>query len=119
MEPQAALVGPDGAVHLHAKTAIDLHLAVVVHPRNTEQDDSFGLDQPLEDLGLAVGRIGLDHGHHRLDHFVDGLVKLGLAGVLGDDLLHEIANFIVNRRRLTLRNVEIDAVHGFHLGGPP
>ena len=38
MEPQAALVGADGAVHLDAEAAVDLHLAAVVDPRHAEHD---------------------------------------------------------------------------------
>ena len=38
MQAQATLIGADGAVELHAHAAVDLHLAVVVHPRNAEND---------------------------------------------------------------------------------
>ena len=38
MEPQAALVGADGAVELHAVAAVHLHLALIVHPGHAEKD---------------------------------------------------------------------------------
>ena len=48
MEAQAALVGPDGAVHLDTVTAIDLHVAVIVEPRHAEHDDAFGFHDAFE-----------------------------------------------------------------------
>ena len=89
MEPQAALVGADRAVHLDAETAVDLDLALVVDPRHAEHDHPLGLDQPLENLRLAIGGGGFDDRHDRFDHFMHGLKELGLAGILGRHLLHE------------------------------
>src|SRR5690606_29251538 len=38
VEPQAALVGAERRIECDAETAIDLHLAAVVRPRNAEND---------------------------------------------------------------------------------
>ena len=48
------LVGADGAVVLHAVTAIDLHVALVVNPGDAEHDDALGFDDALEKTSLLV-----------------------------------------------------------------
>ncbi len=58
VEAQAALVGADRAVHLDAEAAVDLDLALVVHPRHAEHDHALGLDDPLEDLRRCGTRDG-------------------------------------------------------------
>src|ERR1019366_4939166 len=47
MEAQSTFVGADGAVHLDAEAAIDLHFALVVEPGHAEHQDSFGLRNTL------------------------------------------------------------------------
>ena len=89
VEAQAALVGADGAVQLHAEALVDLDLTLVVDPGDPEHDGALGLDDALEDLGLSVGRRRLDNRHDGLDDLPDGLVELGLRRVLGDELRHE------------------------------
>ena len=89
MQAQAALVGADGAVELHAEAAVHLDLAVIVDPRHAEHDDALGLDDALEQRGLLVLGMGLDDRLEGLEHLGDGLDELGLVGValvqLGDD----------------------------------
>ena len=53
VEAQPALVGADGAVHLDPEAAVDLDLALVVHPGDAEHDHALGLDDALEDLRRA------------------------------------------------------------------
>ena len=48
VKAQAALVGSNGRVELDAVTAVDLDLALVVDPGNTEHDDALGLDKALQ-----------------------------------------------------------------------
>src|ERR1017187_1063636 len=47
MEAQSPFVGADGAVHLDAEAAINLHFALVVEPGHAEHQDSFGLRNTL------------------------------------------------------------------------
>ena len=49
VEPQAALVGTDGAAHLDPVAPVDVDLPLVVDPVHAEADHPVGLDQPLED----------------------------------------------------------------------
>ena len=47
VKAQAALVGSNGRVELDTVTTVDLDLALVVDPGNTEHDDALGLDEAL------------------------------------------------------------------------
>ena len=81
METQPALVRPDGAVHLHAAAAVDLHLAVAVGPRHAEHDDPFRLGHPLQNLGLLVLRVFFDERPNRLGHFRHRLMEFRFGGI--------------------------------------
>ena len=102
MEAQAALVRADGGVELHAVTAVDLRLALVVHPDHAELDHALRLDEPLEHgVGLILGV----PGHHRFEgfeYFPDRLQKLGLVAIA---LLHlgiHALDIFVGKHRLSL-----------------
>lgn len=60
VEAQTALVGTKSAVELHTETAVDLTLALVVLPGNTELDDALGDGGDLE--SLAVLGVLLEEG---------------------------------------------------------
>ena len=92
VQAQAALVGADGAVELHAETAVHLNLAVIVDPRHAEHDDALGLDDALEQRGLLVLGMGLDDRLEGLKHLGDGLDELGLLGVLRLHLLDDVVD---------------------------
>jgi hypothetical protein len=49
MEADAALVWPDGAVHLNPEPRFDVDFALIVHPRDPEDDDPLRLDHALND----------------------------------------------------------------------
>ena len=83
VEAQAALVGADGRVHLHAEATLHLDLALVVHPGYPEHDDALRLDQALHDLGPPVLGVAIDDDGDGVDHFADGLVELRLGRVPG------------------------------------
>ena len=82
MQPQTALVRTDGGVELHAVAAVDMRLALVIHPRHTEQDRTLRLDQPLEQARLFVRRFGLDHGAQGIQHLRRRLQELLLFAVM-------------------------------------
>src|SRR5450756_518162 len=92
VQAQAALVGANGAVHLHAIALVDLDLALVVDPGHAEHDDPLRLGDALEDLGLAVLRLLVEHGLEGLRNLHDGLMELRLTGVLGPEFGHEFVN---------------------------
>ena len=96
MEAEAALVRPDRGVELDAVAAVDLNGAVVVDPGNTEHDRALGLDHALEDGGLFVLGVGLDHGGEGGEHLFDRLDEFRFVSVfrldVGENLLDVFAH---------------------------
>jgi hypothetical protein len=60
VKADAALVGADGRGMLDAVAAIDLHLAMVVDPRDAEHDDALRFDQAVEQAVLRIFRVLCD-----------------------------------------------------------
>ena len=91
VKAQAALVRSNGRVELDAVAAIDLDLALVVDPGDTEHDDALGLDEALKQGSLLVLGMGVER---RLDGAEDlgrGLDELRLLGIAGLEL---VENFL-------------------------
>ena len=103
MEAQAALVGADGAVELHAVAAVHLHLTGIVHPRHTEGDDALRLHQALDQTSLLVLGVLFHNGLDALQHLAHSLQKLGLVGVaLFQTLVNTLQVFIRQHNRILL-----------------
>jgi hypothetical protein len=66
---------------LDAVAAIDLHLTVVVHPRNAEHDDALRLDQTVEQAVFGIFRVLGDVRPQAFDDFGNGLQELRLPGL--------------------------------------
>jgi hypothetical protein len=109
VEAQPAFVRSDCAVHLDAKTAVDLHHALVVDPGDAEHDHALGLDDPVKDAGGNVFRVSLDHGPQRIEHFLDGLVKFGFRRIFCFHLRHDFFNVIA--RHLDCGRVHNSSTH--------
>ena len=103
MEAEPALVGTDGAVHLDAEAAVDLNLALVVHPGHTEHDHALGFADALEDHVLLIFGILLDEGHERADDLEHGLMELGLIRIARLYLFHKGVDGICCHTRLLFR----------------
>src|SRR5690606_10834036 len=78
VEPQTALVGANGTVHLDTEAAVDMHLAAIIHPRHAEHDYPLGLDQALNDASLEILRVLLQEGPQGAQHFFSCLMEFGL-----------------------------------------
>ena len=61
METQPAFIRADCTVHLNPEATVDVNIAVVINPRNTEHDDTLRLDDALNDFGLSVLGPALEH----------------------------------------------------------
>lgn len=81
METQTALVRTDRAVELDAEAAVDLNLALVIHPRHAELDDALRLDDLLEHAGGDVLRMLLNNRLKGLEDFHHCLMELRLTRV--------------------------------------
>src|SRR5205807_5571207 len=97
MKSQSAFVRADRAVHLDSEPALHVDLAFVVLPRDPEHDHAFRLDNSLENFRFAIARVSIQNQRERLDYFLDRLVKLGFARVLGLLFGHQIRNVIFTR----------------------
>ena len=81
VESETALVRSDRGVELYSESAVDLHLAFIVHPAYSELDKSLGLDDPVEYACFhEVGALCRD-GLERLKHLSHSLLEFGLVGV--------------------------------------
>ena len=84
MQAQAALVGTNGAVELHAVATVHLHIALVVHPRYTEKDHPLGLHIALQQARLFIFGVLVNHrlqGGQNLRGRLDKLLFMGIAGL--------------------------------------
>ena len=95
MEANSALVGADGAVHLHAVAAVDVDLATVVHPRDAEHDDALRLDHAFHDLEVQKVGVSRDVGGYAFDHLAYCLVEFFFSRVARDDVRHEPVNVVL------------------------
>ena len=103
VEPQAALVGADGAVELHPEAPVDVDLALIVLPGHPELDDPLRLYQAVHHAFRDILRAGLHHGDQRSEDFVNRLVKLRFRRVPADDTLHQTVQiFVLNVHALYL-----------------
>ena len=87
VEPQSALVGPQRRVELHAEAAVDLHPAVIVRPRDPEDDLPLGLAEPLQDGAFEELRVAVVDRAEAFENLGDGLVEFRFAGVSGQDCI--------------------------------
>ena len=81
MESDAALVGADGGVELDTIAAVDLHLAVVVHPGDTEDDLPFRFHQTFQNAGFYQVGTGFDDRFQALQNLGDSLNEFRFAGI--------------------------------------
>ena len=84
VEADAALVGADGAVHLHAVAAVDLDLAFVIEPGHTENDDALGFRDAFQNFHFLQYGARHDVGSQRFGDLADGLVEFRLIGIAED-----------------------------------
>ncbi len=85
METQAALVGADGGVELHAVAAVDMDNAVVVRPGHAELDHALRLNKALKQTVLLPLGVLIHNQLQRLKNLSDSLQELRLMPVA---LLH-------------------------------
>ena len=103
MEAQAALVGANGAVELHAVAAVHLDLALIIDPGHTEADDALRLHQTLDEGGLLVLGVLFHHGLDALQHLTHSLQEFRLVGIaLCQAVVHALQVFIRQHSRILL-----------------
>ena len=96
MEAQAALIGADGAVKLDAVALVDMDFALVVGPRNLEENDPFRDDHSFENFFLFVYGVGVENRRQRRQNLFSCLEKFLFPGLFGfevfENFLHILAH---------------------------
>ncbi len=91
METKAALVRSDCTVELYTDTSVDLYLAVVIDPWNTEHDYTVWLSHSLENGILFIFRIVINHEAKGINNFCYCLDKFRLVRIFcldtGDNVI--------------------------------
>jgi hypothetical protein len=89
VEAEASFIRSDRGVELYAVTAVDLDLAFVVQPRNTEHDRALRLNNTIEDFCCLVFRILFHERDHRFGYFMYCLKEFRLMTVRSFHFFHE------------------------------
>ena len=111
MEAQAALGGADGGGELYAIAAVDLHLALIVHPGDAEHQAALGLHDAVDDAGLHQLRPLGHHGLEGLQDLAGSLEELGLLGVFP-------AQSFINALKIRIGELKCHSCQTPLLGGP-
>ena len=109
VETDAALVRADGHAVLNAVAPVDLHLAMVVHPRHPEHHHALGLDQPVQQTMFGVFGVGLNERPQAFHHLGDGLQKLWLTWIALCDVLEKLLYVGVLHKNPSLVQIDIKA----------
>ena len=81
MQTDTALVRSDCRVELVTETTVNLNLAVVINPSDTELDAAFRLNDALEHASLYQVRTALSYRLEGLQNFVDCLLEFRLTSI--------------------------------------
>ena len=92
MKAKTALVRSKTAIELHAEAAVNLHLARIINPRNTEHNNALRLYNSLKQTCLLILGIRVDDRLQRRKNLGNSLNKLRLVCVLGLYLLDDGVN---------------------------
>jgi hypothetical protein len=89
VEADAALVGPERRVELHAEAAVDLHLAVVVDPRHAEDDLPLRLADALDERVFRIVRMFRHDPPETFQHLPHRLVEFRLSGIAAQHFVED------------------------------
>ena len=89
---ETALVRTKRTVELNAEAAVDLDLAVVVHPRNSEHDLSLRLGDSLDESHLLVLGVRIKNRLQGSQNLGSSLKELGLIRIFCCQLFQLFAN---------------------------
>jgi hypothetical protein len=95
MEADTALVRADRAVKLYSEAAVYLNLTVIVCPRYSEFDYSFGFYDRFDNTLFDKLRALFDNGLDGFENLTDCLMEFGLARVSLFNALHKICEILV------------------------
>ena len=91
MQAQTALVRTDrGAVTGRGKPRLTCTFSLVVHPGNTELDDTFRFYQTTQQILVCILRIFFNEGPQAFHDFRDCLMEFRLVGIALSDAFQKL-----------------------------
>ena len=111
MKSDTALVRSDSGVELDPEASVDLNLAVVVYPRNAEDDLSLGLNDSFENACVDEILSLFGNGLERIENLGNSLNELGLTGIALFNCLEKIGKIFVCQCHFK-NLLKICALHG-------
>ena len=90
-ETQTAFVWAESAAELYTETTVDLNITVIVYPRYSEHDLSFGLSDSFDDRILLILRIRIKNRLQRSQNLCCCLKEFRLVGIFGCQLFELFA----------------------------
>ena len=97
METETALVRSYSAVELYSITSVYSYVAVIVDPRYSEHDLSFGLHDSLYDIRVDEFGMLFDNRLERLQNLFDGLNEFGLTCVVSLYLIDYALKILIGK----------------------
>ena len=88
-----SLVGTDGVIKLNSPGTIGADVAGVILPAYSEDDDTIGFRQSLQNLRLAVFGVLHNEWNERLGNLLHRLVEFRFARIPFDETAHESVDF--------------------------
>ncbi len=87
------LYGPMALENCTRKRVVDLHLPLVIHPRDAEKNLPLRHGQPLKErLAAILLLVALDHRAQGIKHLANGLMKFRLAGIFAHHARIDLVN---------------------------
>src|SRR5690554_216916 len=97
MKTQTAFIGAKSTVEADSKTAIDLYLAVIVLPGDTENNLSFWFANTLDNFLFGIFWVSVQNGLKSVNHLFNRLMKLGLTWISCDHLIIDCIELMFHR----------------------
>ena len=97
MEPQAALVGADGAIELAAVAGVGVGLAVIIGPDHTEGEHSFRLHHAAQQIRLFIFGVLVDQRGDGTEDLFHGLHKLWLVMIFAANIFDHTLNISIHK----------------------
>jgi hypothetical protein len=81
MKSKTSFVRTDGTIHLDSKPSVDMNTTLIVLPRYSKHDDSFGFNDPLKNACVAIIGAPFQYRTERGEYLLNSLMKLGLCRI--------------------------------------
>ena len=104
MEAQTTLIRSDCGIELDAIAAVDLHLAFIIGPSDTEFDHALRLDKAFKHACLLIFRMLRNYWFKAFENLKNGLQEFRLVAITLFDLCVYALDVLVSEHILPLRD---------------